>query len=152
MYNRKWTDAIWVTGWHKQTSCPPPVIMNGRNISLSSHATFKGIMYLFEILTNSRPGYNCKNPEWKIVIFYDKTKLLSNIEWAKNKLHLYWNNLQFFFQANDLVKSLMASTPSYVRTIKPNETKLPGKRSLKNYVDKKRWVGCPKMLTFCQHF
>ena len=60
--------------------------------------------------------------------------------------------MQLFFQANDLVKSLMASTPSYVRTIKPNETKLPGKWSFKNYVDKKRWVGSPKMLTFCQNF
>ena len=61
----------------------------------------------------------------------ERTELLSNTELTKKKLHLHWNQLQFFFQANDLVKSLMASTPSYVRTIKPNETKLPGKRSFK---------------------
>ena len=29
------------------------------------------------------------------------------------------------FQANDLVKSLMQCSPSYIRTIKPNETKVP---------------------------
>ena len=30
-----------------------------------------------------------------------------------------------FFQANELVKSLMMCSPSYIRTIKPNETKRP---------------------------
>ena len=103
---------------------------------------------LFEILTNyiARSIYIDRATTAKILI--ERTELLSNTEWTKKKLHIYWNNLQFFFQANDLVKSLMASTPSYVRTIKPNETKLPGKWSFKNYVDKKRWVGSP----ICQHF
>ncbi len=34
-------------------------------------------------------------------------------------------DVPFSFQANELVTSLMACTPHYIRCIKPNETKKP---------------------------
>jgi len=48
------------------------------------------------------------------------------VEKAKNRKRPITGAAKIKSQANDLVTSLMASTPSYVRTIKPNETKLPG--------------------------
>ena len=150
MYNRKWTDAIWVTGWHKQTSCPPPVIIKDRNISLSSHATFKDLGIWDTYVRTVDRATIAKILNERLWFFTTKLNYHPMQNGQKKKQHLYWNNLQICFQANDLVKSLMASTPSYVRTIKPNETKLPGKGAFTNYVYKSRGVGSPKMLTFCQ--
>jgi myosin-1 len=63
------------------------------------------------------------------------------VEKAKNRKRPITAGAKIKSQANDLVKSLMASTPSYVRTIKPNETKLPGDWDNKQLLHQCEYLG-----------